>query len=335
MSRTPPVAASHAAAPALRAPDGPLQPAAAAHAVRDAFDRIARSYDEDFTDSLIGRLQREAVWRHLGGLYRSGDCILDLGCGTGADALELARRGMQVEAVDVSEQMIAEARRKIAAAGMAARISTRVLAIEGLTWNRQSCLSTQTPDTPSQAAAEDRDNAPEATNQQDRQEYLSHPAPFDGAISNFGALNCVQHLQPVSRALAGLIRPGGYLALGLISPFCLWETAYYALQGRLSKAARRWSNGGRAFASFNGSAGLTVHYHRVREMVETFQPQFRLERHSGIGILVPPTYLEQQARRVPKLTKLASTIDESLQACPLLRAAADHTLLVFRRERVP
>jgi len=297
----------------------------AIHPARDAFDRIATCYDDNFTDSLIGRLQREAVWRHLGGLLRAGDRILDLGCGTGADAMLLARRGMEVEALDVSQQMIAEARRKIDAEGLAGRITTSVLAMEDLgAWDRQSCLSIQ----PSRKARESE------TTESDRQDCLSHLTPFDAAISNFGAINCVQHLRPVALALGGLIRPGGHVVVGAISRFCLWEAVFYSLQGRVPSAARRWSNGGRVVASLGASAGFTVYYRPVHEIVEAFRPEFRLRRHSGVGVLVPPTYLEAHARRFPKLMRLAARIDQSIAAWPVCRAAADHTLLVFRRERL-
>lgn len=280
---------------------------AAVHPVRDAFDRIAANYDDDFTASLIGRLQREAVWRHLDALFSTGDRILDLGCGTAADAIHLARRGLDVEAVDVSRRMIAEAQRKIAAEKLAARISTRVLAIEDL------------------AAWDGSDG--------DTQDRPSDRATFDGVLSNFGAMNCVQHLRPAALALSRLIRPDGHLVLALIGRFCLWETAFYGLQGRFAKAARRWRNGGRAAASLDGSAEFTVYYRPVREVVEAFRPAFRLERRSGIGIVVPPTYLESHARRVPNLMSLGTRIDRAISAWPACRAAADHTLLVFRRER--
>jgi SAM-dependent methyltransferase len=308
VSRTSSIAAANPAAPS-------------AHAVRDAFDRIACRYDEDFTDSLLGRLQREAVWRRLDGLFRSGDRILDLGCGTGADALQLARHGVQVEAIDLSARMIDAARRKMEAEGLAAQITTRVLSMETyMETYMETCKETY------------RERSMETW---DGRDGPSHSAPFDGAISNFGAINCVQHLHPVARSLGRLIRPGGHLALGLINRFCLWETAFYVLQGRLSKAARRWSNGGRAAASLNGSSEFLVYYHAVREVVEALRPEFQLQRRNGIGILVPPTYLERHARRLPRLTKLAATIDQSLESCPLIRATADHTLLVFRRELLP
>jgi len=310
-SLTPSLATAHAAG----ADDQP---------VRDAFDRIAECYDDDFTDSLIGRLQREAVWRRLDALFAPGARILDLGCGTGADAIYLARRGIEVEAVDLSQRMIAEAQRKIAAERLAGRITAGVLAIEDLSaWDRQSSAQGEIFEGDTTGTARE----------DDRQDCRSCQA-FDGVLSNFGAINCVRDLRPVALALSRLIRPGGHLALCLISRFCLWETVFYSLHGRFAKAARRWSNGGRATGSLPGSGRFPVHYRPVREVVEAFQPEFRLERHSGIGILVPPTYLEPHARRVPKLVKLAARIDHCITTWPVARAAADHTLLVFRRERV-
>ncbi len=71
-----------------------------------AFDRIAPRYDELWTDSTIGRLQREAVWRRIDTLFPPGAEILDLGCGTGADALHLARSGRRVTAIDSSAEMV-------------------------------------------------------------------------------------------------------------------------------------------------------------------------------------------------------------------------------------
>jgi SAM-dependent methyltransferase len=58
----------------------------------------------------------------LDGLHlRPGLHVLDLGCGTGADAIDIAQRvapSGAVTGVDVSEAMIAEARRRVASSGL-------------------------------------------------------------------------------------------------------------------------------------------------------------------------------------------------------------------------
>lgn len=77
-----------------------------------AFDRLASRYDKLWTLSSIGRHQRAAVWRVLDPLIRPGDFVLDLGCGTGEDALHFLSRGAHVHALDASAEMIRIAREK-------------------------------------------------------------------------------------------------------------------------------------------------------------------------------------------------------------------------------
>jgi ubiquinone/menaquinone biosynthesis C-methylase UbiE len=76
--------------------------------VRSGYDRWAAVYDHD-GNPLIGL--EEPVVRAAVGDVR-GLTVLDLGCGTGRHALWLAAAGANVTAVDFSEGMLAEARRK-------------------------------------------------------------------------------------------------------------------------------------------------------------------------------------------------------------------------------
>jgi len=78
--------------------------------VTAAFDRLASEYDRLWTRSDVGHLQREAVWRHIGDLFQPGQSILDLGCGTGEDALRLMLGGLRVRAIDASVEMVRIAR---------------------------------------------------------------------------------------------------------------------------------------------------------------------------------------------------------------------------------
>jgi demethylmenaquinone methyltransferase / 2-methoxy-6-polyprenyl-1,4-benzoquinol methylase len=55
-----------------------------------------------------------------------GDTVLDVACGTGAVALELARRhGCRVVGIDQSPEMLAEGRRRVDAAGLGGRVELR------------------------------------------------------------------------------------------------------------------------------------------------------------------------------------------------------------------
>src|SRR5437667_9246368 len=71
-----------------------------------AFDNLAPRYDELWTNSSIGRLQRAAVWKEIDPLVRRGDHILDIGCGTGEDARHLMDGGVRVTAIDESPEMV-------------------------------------------------------------------------------------------------------------------------------------------------------------------------------------------------------------------------------------
>jgi ubiquinone/menaquinone biosynthesis C-methylase UbiE len=70
------------------------------------FDRIAAAYDALWTGTENGRAQRRIVWRAIDSLFKPGDEILDIGCGTGEDAVHLRHRGVRVGAIDASSEMV-------------------------------------------------------------------------------------------------------------------------------------------------------------------------------------------------------------------------------------
>lgn len=89
-----------------------------------AFNRIAAEYDSIWSRSTVGRLQRAAVWRRIDPLVKAGDRLLDIGCGTGEDALHMMGLGAEVQGIDASEEMVRKAR--------ARGVQARQLAIEAL-----------------------------------------------------------------------------------------------------------------------------------------------------------------------------------------------------------
>src|SRR3954462_8770524 len=94
----------------------PVKRQVAAH-----WDRRAAHFDEDFGHS-IGSPAERAAWDRILDLLipQQGPLdALDAGCGTGFLALELASRGHRATGIDFAPSMVARARDKAAALGLA------------------------------------------------------------------------------------------------------------------------------------------------------------------------------------------------------------------------
>ncbi len=258
-----------------------------------AFDAIAETYDRSFTESLIGQAQRRAVWRDLDRLFHPGQRILEVNCGTGVDALRLASRGISVLACDAAPRMIEVARRRLASSSPGASVDFRALAIEEIA-------------------------------------ALAGEGPFDGAFSNFGGLNCVEDLDGFAEQLRLLLRPGSNVLLCLLGRCCAWEILWYLGHGNLRKALRRFHPRG-TVADPGGGAMLRIHYPSTRTLARQFAPGFQVVHWRGIGVMVPPSYLELWARRFPGILGALEAVDQHITHLPLLRNLADHVMLTMKR----
>jgi len=70
------------------------------------FDSSAATYDTDFTQTIVGKMQRARVWNHFVNVLRGKKKIIEINCGTGYDAVQLAQMGHEVIATDISTAMI-------------------------------------------------------------------------------------------------------------------------------------------------------------------------------------------------------------------------------------
>lgn len=86
------------------------------------FANFGKSYDkESFTQGTVGEV--DFIERELGA--DRAKRILDIGCGTGRHAIELAKRGYQVTGFDLSEAQLCLARDKAAEAGVVVEFQRR------------------------------------------------------------------------------------------------------------------------------------------------------------------------------------------------------------------
>jgi SAM-dependent methyltransferase len=82
-------------------------------ATRDSYDRTATSYAERFHRHLDDKPIDRSILAAFADLIRRGvnKRVLDVGCGTGFTTALLAERGLDVVGIDLSDNMIAHARR--------------------------------------------------------------------------------------------------------------------------------------------------------------------------------------------------------------------------------
>jgi ubiquinone/menaquinone biosynthesis C-methylase UbiE len=172
--------------------------------IAEAFSRTAEKYDAFARDHPNQTRMRNKVYSHMTRLVSPGSHILELNCGTGTDALELAQRGYAVHATDIAPGMLDRLRAKVN--GMKFR--------DRITMENRSFLSLQ--DVPG--------------------------APFDAVFSNLGGLNCIPDLMPVVQQLPKVLKPNGIVTWVLMSHVCLWEMAEI-LRGHPRLAFRRFERG--------------------------------------------------------------------------------------------
>jgi ubiquinone/menaquinone biosynthesis C-methylase UbiE len=146
---------------------------------------------------------------------------------------------------------------------------------------------------------------------------------FDGVLSNFGALNCVEDIESLREPLARLVRPGGYLAICVIGHFCLWETVWSLWHRKPAKAFRRWRR------SVMSSLGIRVFYPSKHRLKSAFHPHFTLVSWHGIGLSIPPSYVTGLSTGF--LQKL-DALDQRVAHWPVLRGLSDHRLFIFVRD---
>jgi SAM-dependent methyltransferase len=255
----------------------------------DPFHHAAESYDATFSSLPRVIALRDQIHREFGRFARPPSRVLELGCGTGEDALRLAGRGFRVLATDPSPSMLAVAQKKSAGLGTALEFSA-------LRSEETSSLG---------------------------------PGTFDAVFSNFGALNCVESLEPTFHAVAFVLRPGGMFLSVFLNRTHLWETAAHVARGNYRSAFRRWTSSP-VDVPLSGTVCRTW-YHSVSSISSAARRQFHIVEICGLNVFSPPPSSEKFDMRHRNLVRALDRLDAATASLWPFNRWGDHIMIVFRK----
>ncbi len=259
---------------------------------QNAFDSVAADYDGPRGNNDLIQDIRCEMWRWLDATFAQGSRLIDLGCGTGLDAVRLARLGHEITATDWSPLMAQRTRER----AENERVTDRLRAI-------------------AMGAHELR--------------RLEGAGIYDGAYSNLGPLNCVPDLPNVSRECARLLKPGGKLVFTVIGRICPWEIAHFLRRGRWTRAKLRFSRG--AVPVGMNKRTIWTRYYGPREFYRAFEPQYELVHFRGLCVFSPPPYLTWIRDQYPDWHARLWRLDRRMSGWPVIREMGDHFLIVMRK----
>jgi O-antigen/teichoic acid export membrane protein/2-polyprenyl-3-methyl-5-hydroxy-6-metoxy-1,4-benzoquinol methylase len=167
--------------------------------VRKFHDNIAVHYDALLQKNPFSVILRKLFHEILAENKLNNITALDLGCGTGDDAVFLAEHGADVTAVDLSPEMIKEARKKSASRSSKLKIVFECADMESFVENTSG-------------------------------------EKYDIIVSNFDAVNYIENTGKFSDNTAHLLNENGIMQLTVLNKICLSEFWYEILTLRFRRA---------------------------------------------------------------------------------------------------
>jgi len=268
--------------------------------IRQGYDRLAPSYDDEIGTNAIGLRMRDVFRKALMSVLHPGDFVFEIGCGTGLEALWLARQGLEVIATDISGEMLAQLSEKTRAEGLSERVRTRRLAAReigslGIDFGQES---------------------------------------FDGGYSHAGALNMEPDIRSVPRQVAALLRRRGPFVFSVINKTSLFEVLFYPMVLKPRKAFRRLGNVVPIPISRREPLNrhvIPTRFYTPREILALFGDGFEVRTVQGLQVFLPPANLTDVYSVLRPLFVPLEIVEGRLSTHKPVNSWGHHTILTLRR----
>jgi ubiquinone/menaquinone biosynthesis C-methylase UbiE len=262
--------------------------------VRDAFDSASEEYDYTISHNYINSWIRKRSINELHRVANASDVLLEIGCGTGSEAIQVSRHVKRIVATDISEKMLDLFERKV----KAKRLDHKIIAAKA----RASEISTV------------KELLPEGS--------------VRVAYSFNGALNCEPDIHDVPGELAKVVREDGYFLCSIRNTLCLLEALSHSLVLQFDKTATRKDQPTMVSV---GGMDIPSCYYSPSRFANIFRPQFRVRKMIGLPAFLPPAYLSDYYLRTGKARLIPEKLELILGDRFPFNRLGDQTLFVFQK----
>lgn len=254
------------------------------------FDSIAITYDDNFSNTAVGKLQRQRVWNYLEKtLSQNSELnILELNSGTGEDAIWFAKKGHKIIATDNSSNMIEIIKNKVSKYDLGDRISVAELDLNNIS-------------------------------------DINFNKKFDLVFSNFGGLNCINsnQLSTFSINLKKNLNPEARFIAVIMPDFCLIESLYFIIKLKSQSIFRRK----KSQQVLLDDSIIDTYYYSPKKFYSFFKDHFLVNKIISVGFSIPPSYLNNFFNKKNKLLKILNGIENTLGNNSLTANLSDHFLI--------
>ncbi len=261
--------------------------------ISEAFDSASEEYDFTISHNYINTWIRKRSISELLSVVKPDDTLVEIGCGTGAEAIEVSKYVSRIIATDISERMIEILRKKIQAKNLLGKII------------------------PLQTRAADIRKASDVV----------EGSKIEAAYSFNGALNCEPDLDQFVEGLSRVLAPGGYFVCSVRNSFCLGEALSHAAVLQFDRMTPRKKQ---PVMVSVGGMDIPAFYYPPAAFAEFFAARFTLRKIIGLPAFLPPAYLSDYYVKFKNVASVLEKFELVLGDHFPFNRFGDQTLFIFQ-----